>query len=62
MQPNPLWQEVPQHRFTLVRDGKRGMSMRRMAEKKMQRIVQSDVPRMLRSALAMLIRGPCGTM
>jgi len=28
------------------------MSMRWMAEKKMQRIVQSDVPRMLRSALA----------
>jgi hypothetical protein len=52
MQPNPLWQEVPQHHFTLVRDGKRGMSMRRMAEKKIQRIVQSDVPRMLRSALA----------
>jgi hypothetical protein len=52
MQPNPLWQEVPQHRFTLVRDGKRGMSRRRMAEKKMPRIVQSDVPRMLRSALA----------
>jgi hypothetical protein len=34
MQPNPLWQEVPQHRFTLVRDGKRDMSRHRMDEKK----------------------------
>ena len=48
----PPRQAVPPARFTLVRDGKRGMSRRRMAEKKMPRIVQSDVPRMLRSALA----------